>query len=71
MALISFGIPKLVRFDKIRPQQLIWYYYTCSVPPTRGLSARRVELTDGALARRHNMMSSPSGLDVTGVWGLT
>jgi hypothetical protein len=27
-ALISFGIPKLVRFHKIRPHRLIWYYYT-------------------------------------------
>src|SRR6266478_4645799 len=55
-ALISLGIPKLVRFVKIRPRQpdtvhmvllyLIWPPSACSRP------ARRVKLTDGALAPR-------------------
>jgi hypothetical protein len=29
-ALILLGIPKLVRFDKIRPDGFEWYFYTVS-----------------------------------------
>jgi hypothetical protein len=31
-ALISLGIPKLVRFAKIRLQQLLWYFHTSNLP---------------------------------------
>jgi hypothetical protein len=53
-ALISLGIPKLVRFHKIHPQQPYTVHMVFSYP-TQPLSActipaRRVELTDGALA---------------------
>jgi len=55
-ALISLGIPKLVRFAKIRPRQPDTVHMVL-LYPTRPLSActlpaRRVELTDGALAPR-------------------
>src|SRR6266436_1974401 len=64
-ALISLGIPKLVRFHKIRPNSAIWHYYT-SVLGTATTSAllrgqggaaasraRRLGVGDRALAH-HN-----------------
>ena len=55
-ALISLGIPKLVRFHKIRPQQPDTVHmillYPIRPPSARGLPERRVERADGALAPR-------------------
>jgi hypothetical protein len=55
-ALISLGIPKLVRFAKIRPQQPYTVHivlsYLIRPPSACSLPARRIERADGALAPR-------------------
>jgi hypothetical protein len=50
--LISLGIPKLVRFHKIRPQQLLHGIIIPLSPAVGGLPARRVERADAALTPR-------------------
>jgi hypothetical protein len=55
-ALISLGIPKLVRFHKIHPRRPDTVHmvilYLIRPPSACSLPARRVERTDGALAPR-------------------